>query len=43
MYRVMFVDDDMIVRTTLHTILDWEKYGFEIAGDAKMGSRHWKN
>lgn len=39
MYRVMFVDDDMIVRTTLHTIVDWEKYGFEIAGDAKNGQQ----
>lgn len=39
MYRVMFVDDDMIVRTTLHTIVDWEKFGFEIVGDAKNGQQ----
>lgn len=32
MYKVMFVDDDMIVRTMLHTIVDWNQYGFTIVG-----------
>lgn len=39
MYKVMFVDDDMIVRTMLHTIVDWNQYGFTIVGDARDGKQ----
>ncbi len=37
MYKVLLVDDDCLVRTTLKTIINWEKFGFQIAGEAIDG------
>lgn len=37
MYRVLLVDDDMIVRMFLKDMLHWEEFGFEIAGAARDG------
>ena len=37
MYRVLLVDDDLIVRMFLKDVLQWEKLGFEVAGDARDG------
>ena len=37
MKRVLIVDDDFLVRTYLKQMIDWEKQGFYIVGDAKNG------
>lgn len=37
MYRVLLVDDDMIVHMFLKDAFHWEKYGFEVVGDARDG------
>lgn len=37
MYRVFLVDDEPSIREGLTTIIDWEQYGFEIAGTAGSG------
>ena len=37
MYKVLLVDDDCLVRETLKTVINWEKYGFEIVGEAIDG------
>lgn len=37
MKKVLIVDDDFLVRTYLKQMIDWEKYGFYIIGDAKNG------
>jgi two-component system response regulator YesN len=37
MYNVMVVDDELLVRNDLRTLLDWEKYGFTICGEAANG------
>lgn len=39
MYQIMLVDDETIMRTTLHTLIDWRKYGFEIVCDAANGKQ----
>ncbi|WP_180270681.1 response regulator [Sporanaerobium hydrogeniformans] len=39
MYQVMIVDDETIVRTTLHTLVDWKNQGFEIRGEAQNGKQ----
>lgn len=37
MFRVLIVDDEMLVRTNLKMMLDWEKNGFTIYGEASSG------
>lgn len=37
MYRVLLVDDDMIVRIFLKNIVQWNQYGFEVCGTARDG------
>lgn len=37
MNQVVIVDDDMIVRVTLRSLLDWEKFGFTVAADFSGG------
>ena len=37
MIRVMIVDDEPFIRQGLRIVLDWEKYGFEIRGEASNG------
>lgn len=37
MKKVLIVDDDFLVRTYLKQMIDWEKHGFYIVGDAKNG------
>jgi len=37
MLKVLIVDDDIISRTHLKTLLDWEHYGFYITGEAENG------
>lgn len=35
--KVLIVDDDIVTRTSLSTMLDWDKQGFELAGSAING------
>ncbi|MDK2992505.1 MAG: two-component system, response regulator YesN, partial [Clostridiales bacterium] len=37
MLKVLLIDDEPIIRNGLKTIIDWNKYGFEIVGDAADG------
>ena len=37
MYSVLIVDDEPIFRLGLRSIVNWEKYGFSVQGDAKNG------
>jgi two-component system response regulator YesN len=37
MLKVLIIDDEPIIRNGLKTIIDWNKYGFEIVGDAADG------
>ncbi|WP_246208608.1 response regulator transcription factor [Anaerotalea alkaliphila] len=37
MLTVLIVDDDMLVRQTLRALVDWDKLGFAIAGEAGDG------
>lgn len=37
MYSVMIVDDEMLVRMGLKSMIDWEELGFEIIGEAGNG------
>jgi two-component system, response regulator YesN len=37
MLSVLVVDDDVVVRTNLKTLFDWEKYGFSISEEASNG------
>lgn len=34
MYKVLLVDDEPFIREGLRAIIDWEKFGFSVAGDA---------
>jgi len=36
--KVLIVDDDMPMRTSLKTLIDWESNGYTICGDAANGS-----
>lgn len=42
MYKVLIVDDESTIRNGLKTIIEWEKYGFEVVGDAKDGEEALK-
>ncbi|MBB6733985.1 response regulator [Cohnella zeiphila] len=37
MYRVMIVEDEFIVRYGIRSMIDWEKIGMELAGEAGNG------
>lgn len=37
MYKVLIVDDEPLIREGLRTIIDWEDYGFTVAGTASAG------
>ena len=37
MYRVLLVDDEPYIRQGLRVLIDWEKYGFTIVGEAENG------
>ncbi|MDI4644667.1 response regulator [Cohnella hashimotonis] len=38
MFRVLLVDDEPLVRHHLATLLDWNKEGFELSGEAHTGA-----
>ncbi len=37
--KVLIVDDDKLARQGLIAVMNWEKYGFEIAGDVQNGTK----
>jgi two-component system response regulator YesN len=37
MYKVLIVDDEPMIRAGLQTLIDWERYGFQVVGDAMNG------
>lgn len=37
MYRLLIVDDEIVIREGLKSIIDWEKYGFAICGEGENG------
>ena len=39
MKKVLLVDDDTIVRITLRSLIDWGRYGYEVAADASNGEQ----
>ncbi len=43
MYKVMIVDDEVLVRVGLKTTIDWESIGFTIAAEAANGEQAYEN
>lgn len=39
MYKVLVVDDELLVRVGIKSLLDWESHGFQYAGDAPDGTK----
>ena len=37
MYRVLLVDDEILVRDAIRKRIDWEGLGYELAGDCQNG------
>lgn len=37
MYKVVFADDELIIRNSVSEIIDWEKYGFHLISSASNG------
>jgi two-component system response regulator YesN len=37
MYKVLIIDDELIVRVGLKSIVDWESHGFVVVGEASNG------
>lgn len=42
MQTVLIADDDYLVRMFLKQMIDWESFGFQVAGDAKNGAEALK-
>jgi len=40
--RVLLVEDETIVRRFIKTLIDWEAYGFTVAGEAANGEEAWR-
>ncbi|MDF2540544.1 MAG: response regulator [Herbinix sp.] len=43
MYKVMIVDDEVLVRVGLKTTIDWEAIGFTIVSEASNGEQGYEN
>lgn len=39
MYKIMIVDDEMLARVGIKSMIDWEQYGFEVIGEAENGKK----
>lgn len=37
MYKVLIVDDELLVRNYIRSLLDWKNFGFEVCGEAANG------
>lgn len=42
MLKILIVDDEALVRAGIRVLLDWEKYGFEVVGEASDGEEAWQ-
>ena len=42
MYRVLIVEDEMLVRSGLKNSIDWKKFGMEIIAEASDGQAAWE-
>ena len=42
MYKVLLVDDDLLVRNYLRSLLDWKMMGFDLVGEASNGNEALK-
>ncbi len=38
-YKVLIVEDEMLVRIGMHSLVDWDSLGFAIIGDAENGQK----
>ncbi len=43
MVKVLIVDDELLVRITLRTLIEWEKYGYSICGECSDGEHAINN
>ena len=41
MYKVLIVDDEIMIRRGLSKIIHWEEIGFEMAGQLEMRWKRW--
>lgn len=39
MYKILIVDDDLLARIGMKTLIDWQAYGFEVIGTADSGEQ----
>lgn len=39
MYKVLIIDDEVLVRVGLKTTIDWQKIGFTVVADASDGEQ----
>ena len=39
-YKIMLVDDEEEVRTSIIRKMDWEALGFHVVGEQRMGKTH---
>ncbi|MHA6530129.1 response regulator [Paenibacillus sp. BAC0078] len=37
MYKLMIVDDELLMRVGIRSMMDWEEYGFQVVGEAANG------
>ncbi|WNS40747.1 helix-turn-helix domain-containing protein [Paenibacillus sp. MMS20-IR301] len=37
MYKLMIVDDELLMRVGIRSMIDWEEHGFQVAGEAGNG------
>jgi two-component system response regulator YesN len=37
--RVLVADDEILARSGIKSLLSWEKYGFQIIGEAENGKK----
>ena len=42
MLKILIADDEALIRAGIRALLDWEKYGFEIIGEASGGEEAWQ-
>lgn len=41
MYSIFLVEDEMLIREGIKTLIDWEEYGFSFIGEAADGELAW--
>ena len=41
-FKILFIDDEEVIRESFLKLVDWEKYQFDVAGVFKNGEDAWK-